>query len=335
MRRWVVVFLGLIITFTSSPLTIFAAGRRPVADLARYIYRRAAPADLLDIQKLLRQATEEDRHRLLLLPEPFRTEALSAAIEKGRIFIAIDPDKPVTRQHTKVVSMLKVFVMGRAGIDEDSDSESDDEELTEAQDEAEKEKIDILQNELRATGRPGRPKIQPSTAGIYTYPYTFTFQPDREPIFAAAPRIRYSLQPRQTYVYFGAAFTAPGYRGQGVSTQLERFALEEIKDDILEDIIERRSERLFYIYGVVEANAGSKGRIRVFSAFVQYIKSNLHLPIDNDRTRPVKLRFFRFNTFKPEFDVRRNKLVKRADQPENAGYGCFIECPLHGATYTE
>ena len=99
------------------------------------------------------------------------------------------------------------------------------------------------------------------------------------------------------------------------------------------DIVNRRSKRLFYIYGVVRSGATSKGRIRVFSAFVQYIKAELKLPLDIHD--PVRLRFFMFDSFKPDFITQANRLIQCPDKEENAGYGCFIESSLDGALYPE
>jgi GNAT superfamily N-acetyltransferase len=327
MKRCIFLFYIFVLHLGSSQMK--ALKIVTTVNIAKLIYRRAQLEDLASIQQLYKTVNVEDRKKLLLFPESFQEAILINSLRKNRLFIAIDPCKPVTRQATNIVSILKIFVLGAY----EAHANEDEETLNLAATEAEDEKMAILCKELRAVSWNRRPIISINQKGFYTYPYTFTYQPDREPLFKRDNRINFNHSDKQTYVYYGSAYTAPSCRGQGVSTQLERFALEEIKDEILVDIVNRRSKRLFYIYGVVRSGASSKGRIRVFSAFVQYIKSELMLPLDTHD--PVKLRFFMFDTFKPDFITRGNRLIQRPDKEENAGYGCFIESSLEGAVYPE
>lgn len=294
------------------------AGRvaqRQAVNAAGLVYRLATEEDLPGIQRLYRELNEDDESKLVVYPEPFQTQKLADSIDQKRIFIAVDPKKR-TRQSINVVSILKAFVV-------------DDEE----------ERLQILSEELRCIPSKGRHVI-PSIKGHQRIPFNYIYQFDEKPVLTEDARIRYQYGDKQTYIYFGSAYTCPNSRGKGISTELEKFALDALKKAALADIRKRKSNRLFYIYGIVAANVESKGRIRVFSEFVQYIKAALRIPaeINDDDDAIVDFRFFMFHSVKPTFTIKHtsrypDKLVKLPDDEKNAGFGCIIDCPLPNATY--
>lgn len=291
------------------------AGRlaqRQAITAAGLTYRLASEDDLPGIQHLYNELTEDDTSKLLVYPEPFRSQKLAEDINKKRIFIAVNP-KMKTRRSLNVVSILKAFVV-----------------------EEEEERLEILRDELRCIGH----NVMPSVKGIQRIRFNYIYRFDEKPILTKDTKIRYQYGEKQTYIYFGSAYTCPHSRGKGISTELEKYALEVLKKEALHDIRARHSNRLFYIYGIVAANVESKGRIRVFSEFVQYIKAALKIPaeMNEEDDAIVVFRFFMFDSVKPTFTVKNTtrrtaKLIKLPDTEENAGFGCIIDCPLPNAVY--
>lgn len=327
-----IIFFFFVVIATLPKFAISAARKVVKASPEDLVYRKATLTDLPSIQKLYNEASEDDRQKLLLLPEPFQTDKLTAAIEGNRIFIAIDPEAPETRRYTKVVGIIKVFVVGspiaEGFMSDDDEVPSDDDRA------AHKEKMSILTTELRAIPaqtRRMRAPITPAIVGAYSYPYMLGYDQAINPVFKPDKRFKFSYNQNQTYIYVGSVFTAPRYRGQGIGTELERVALDELKDEVLADIIARKSKNLFCLYGVVMANANTKTHIRVFSAFSQSIKAALQIKIREEQ--PIFLRFFAFETYKPSPSVRRGRLSFGMDEEENKGYGCLIDCQLTGACY--
>lgn len=336
MNIWTTLLYSLLLVGFSCPL---AASGKHIADLkvkhvrvnpAKLNYRKATLSDLDEINALFKNASAEDEEKLLILPEPFRTHALRDAIGKGRFFVALHLNT--------IVSVVKLFVMGTV-----PDDDADDSEIKK---EAEREESRILEDELRC--RPGcrQYRIKMFDAGIYTCPYSLFLRQIAEPKFKSNSRLRFLSKPEQTYVYFGSAFTRFEYRENYINTFLERFGLDQIKYDILKDIVTRHSEQLFYVYGTIAGNvtvnannetATNTQHVRVFADFVQWIKLKLQIPANIDDEDLVQLRFFMFNTHKPAFVTQKVKgeylLNRLADQEENAGFGIVIECPLPNARY--
>lgn len=318
MKMRTIIFFVLVFSNCFLPYQADAAARREqrtAVTAAGLTYRLATEDDLPGIQRLYRELNDDDESKLVVYPEPFRSQKLVEAIEQERIFIAVDPKKR-TRQSINVVSILKAFIV-----------------------EDEEERQQILSEELRCISSKTHQAI-PSIKGLQRIPFNYIYQFDEKPVLTEDPKIRYQYGEKQTYIYFGSAYTCPDSRGKGISTELEKYALDSLKKEALADIRARRSNRLFYIYGIVAANVESKGRIRVFSEFIQYIKAALRIPaeIDDDDNAIVVFRFFMFHSIKPTFEVkytsrRTERLVKLPDNDENAGFGCLIDCPLPNATY--
>ena len=53
-----------------------------------YHYRQANEADVPTLLALLEHASNDDRNKIVILPEPFRAAALQSAIKKERLFVA-------------------------------------------------------------------------------------------------------------------------------------------------------------------------------------------------------------------------------------------------------
>lgn len=314
------IFSVLAFSLCLLPHEAMAAGRLAQRqDKNGVTYRLATADDLAKIQMLYRNLSEDDKHKLVVYPEPYRSEILAEAIEKKRIFIAIDPNRR-TRQSINIISILKAYVV------------DDRDEL-----------LQILQTELRCVSSRAH-KASNALKGfqriVFEDIYQFDEKLDLNPILTETTAIQYQYSKKQTYIYFGSAYTCPDSRGKYISTKLEKFALETLKSDVLKDIRTNKSERLFYIYGIVAANVESKSRISVFSQFALNIKAALKIPAEtDDDDNPVAvLRFFMYDSIKPTFEVRQvsrrtTRLEKLPDDEANVGYGCLIDCPLAGAQY--
>lgn len=345
-------FLWLIIFSLSSTLNVaFGAKRQLAIDPTKIVYRQATLNDLKAIELLQDEATIEDRKKLLILPDLQRRESLMQALNDGVVFVAVDPAKRTTRTSGNIISVLKVFVLGYVpGVAALSPAER-----YAAQDAAENKKQTTLFKELRCR-KTHNIRVRPAMAlkCEYNLELDSLFAPREEPVLTDGPDLKYSYNEKQTYVYLGGSFTTPlhSYRGHFINSRLECFALRAIKKDILADIVNRQSEKLFYVYGIVEAGS-NRGRrfpyttqhIRTFSYCVQGIKGKLGLPVDMDD--PIELNYFAFDTFKPAFFIDEDGQLNQKPDPslrdsdydeayeERKGFGVLIECPLYGAVYPD
>ncbi|MBM3886571.1 GNAT family N-acetyltransferase [Candidatus Dependentiae bacterium] len=270
---------------------------------SKLAYERACIRDIHEILNFYDSDdfTEDDEHKLVVFPQEVRRDFLSRSIRKGRIWVAKDK--------TKIVGFLKLYL-----VDDTAEIQA------------------ILRDELRCIGKTARHKVKSDMAGTYvTESFGAVYDFDKKPDFQRS-RIKYKYDSRQTYVYYGNAYTHPNYRSRGVNTALERYAFEAIKKDIADHIEQNKSKELFYLYGVVEDNKESFGRIRVFTEFVhRYFKLRLGLEkADDDEyfEGPTSVRFYRFPAFKPSFEMQRGKLVQLPDDHPltlaGAGYGCLV-----------
>ena len=292
--------------------------RHRYVNLDRIEFRRAVMDDLDAIRKLYTRAYKDCEPGLILLPEPFRTRAIKRSLRLGRLFIAInfdDDNKP------EVVSVVKIFVMGAS-----------QEGLTE--EEAVNEESAILTEELRCRARNRQDQVHCCIKGSCTCPpFTFTYRPPSwDPQLQPNAQLKYASSPQQTYIYFGGAYTYPWLRKNGINSELERRALEAQVDDVMADVLLRRSKKLIYAYGVTEDNSATNTHIQAFCCFVQAVKAELDLPL-NTKRNPLELGCFKFATFKPEYIMKQSHkgrplLNRLPDKQENAGYGCLIVCPL-------
>ncbi len=277
-------------------------------DAMKLDYSQACNRDTADIIALYDSEafSEDDKHKLVVFPKQVRSNILGKAIRQGRLWIAREKNKG------PIVSFLKMYLV------------EDQEELQ-----------GILRDEIRCVNTLEH-KVTPDTVGYYTTASLgVVYKFDEKPEFRSA-RIKFKWHPKQTYIYFGSTYTVEDYRGVGVSTALERFAMEQIKQSVIDDIKLNNSTQLFYIYGVVKDNENSLGRVRVFSEFShRYVKLKLRLvdpAIDDYFEQATTVRFYRYPAFKPVFQMVGKALVKLPDDaPETlagSGYGCLVGLDL-------
>lgn len=335
MRRSSVVLYGLV--FLSALIEKTATARNGVnpshliskiVEQNGFIYRQARPTDLKEILSIYENLdtpsnkpdVEEiriaDRHKIVIMPMPFRGDHFSNAIEKGRIFVATEPPPHNLRnKHEKVVSILKMFVA-----------------------EEEAERNTILREELRWSGSHSKRGL--CSSGYQRMRLNCVFNYNKPPKFEKNDSCVYRYNRHHTIVYFGGAYTIPEYRNKNISTMLERFALSQLKRSVLDSIVIRKSTHLDYAYGVVTENVGSVGRVRCFADFADYIRRVLGIPnqIDNQDNLIVEVESYMYYAFKPTFQLKKSTrgrtiLSKLNDHTDNEGFGCLLSANIEGAHF--
>lgn len=121
---------------------------------AHYSYRQASIEDFGAIQALFATATADDYNRVVILPEPFRSENIQANLTAGKLFVAIDTTT------NNIVSILKMHIVHEEDL------------------------FNLLLNELRCS-RPNRLKLE---SGIFSS--NQTYQPTNTD-FTATPNTLY------------------------------------------------------------------------------------------------------------------------------------------------
>jgi hypothetical protein len=289
-------------------------------DLESLIYERATVEDADDLMAIYDNFNSDDRHRLLVFPGfdsdgiLNQRKALLASLEKRRVFVA---RLPSSRQ---IVAFLKLFVI------EDQD-----------------ELRDILKNELRAlqpsTSRDASSVIvggeiltecAPCDAASCELDTAFVYDFSRKPDYSSdLPVPIFKYKPESTYVYYGGAYTlletcrkGKDYRGLGINFKLEQKALEIISIDIQRNAFINSSKEIFYVYGVVQANATTTARLRAASIMIRVLLTDLKIKI----VEPIRLSSFAFRAFKPSFyqEAPGQPLKIFPDQLLNSGFGTLI-----------
>ncbi len=285
-------------------------------------YELAKEDDIPDLIAIMDNYSQDDRNKLLVLPEPFRTQSLASAIEKKRIFVARD-----TRLDTEqnIVSFVKVFVIKN-----------------------DEEKNRILGDELRIIPTATHEAPDLIECGYYKANYNENQELDEVYDFSndiGKTKMRFSprrsarlfdTHDRQTILYLGSAYTIAKkgsitYRGHGISTILEKKALKRIHGDILTDIREKDSTDIIMLYGLVEANKETLLHARDFMATMQYIRASLKLENFNLNSQ-AKLDYYMYRAYKPAFTVTENQelqILPDDHADTKPGYGCLLRSSLY------
>ena len=97
-----------------------------------------------------------------------------------------------------------------------------------------------------------------------------------------------------------------------------------MRNDIISAIRKNKSDKLFYIYGVVDANSDSRGRVRIFSEYAhRVIKIEEHLTQDYF-TQPTSVISYTYRAYKPNFVMINDKCTVLPDDNLYRGYGCLL-----------
>ena len=267
-----------------------------------------------------------DAEKLVIYPHQVRLSKIQKDIRLGRLFVAKS-----RHQNRRIVAFIKLFLI----YDEDEINQ-------------------IVDHELHAVN------TDPRKVGRYKMRYSNIYAFEKEPYFAASnapdresaplmrripsagtlarmnnvvnsPRAiaenpRFIMHPKQTFIYYGGAFTlkklgSHNLRGIGINTKLQVFALKKIFHDILDDILANRSKELAFVFGQVQDNLGGFNSVRVFIEFLGAIRTALALDIapntatmryleSNDdfqealqelENRKFTIRYLGFRAYRPKF----------------------------------
>lgn len=134
-----------------------------------------------------------------------------------------------------------------------------------------------------------------------------------------------------TYIYNGADFTHPDYRGKRINTKLTQYAFNAIANVVLENYRNQNATHIALIYGLTRMNAGkesdlldgrTQGILKQFVPFIKEITSRL------DLNQPSHLIVSRYHAFKPSFDPKATECKPLSDDQAIPGYGYLVACAL-------
>jgi hypothetical protein len=304
--------------------------------------------DLNDILALYDGFTSDDKHCLLVCPPgKLRKKMLAQNIIANRIFVACDPQK----EGNKIVSFCKLYI-------------AQDQEL-----------LDILSNELSAgyfeENQSDIPEFMPCLpAFVRNYSLSLSsinnfsqrlvepsvvLYPSGASPFLFEQFVTTQVDPGiglkldllcDICIYFGSAFTINGYKGYGINTTLERFALSSVSSSDEFQAKFKPGVSIHYMYGVVGENFWGAAHFRSFTDYCCRLfgVNNLAASVTMHHAK------------KPVFEEKENTAVlSRSPQikmllsgqcisPDGrsgsvtpavvfsdetiAGYGCFISCTI-------
>lgn len=247
---------------SSSALSIDPAGLE---------YRLASgDADITGLLELYDNFTEDDHHCLLVYKAGrLRRKMLAQSILANRIFVACDPEK----EGNKIVSFCKLYMAQG------------------------KELKDIISNEFSA----GTFGASPESGIVEFTPclpaFTRDYSLDLSSINNFSQRL---VEPSSviypsgvssslyagfierlvdedialkldvsgdTCIYLGSAFTVEGYKGRGINSTLERFALSAVSSSPEFRASLQSGRSIHYMYGIVNKNFWGSAHLRSFTDF--------------------------------------------------------------------
>jgi hypothetical protein len=297
-------------------------------------YREATPADLEELLAITAAIEEDDRDNLLILPNNrsvnFQALSFQSSLEKGRIFVAYDRNQPAGNN---IISFIKLFLVQTL-----------------------EDKLEILQHELRAieSAKYGHPQLEALTlySGIfnsnraYNQIYQFGQALNERVMRASSGNNPFPTEKhieKTCCIYVGSQYTVPhkagyglladsviNYRGLGISTKLEKRALQLRFQNIIHEIQTTNATRLAMLYGLVEKNKNTLCHIRDFMATAQYVKAGLRKNFNVNSQ--ISIACFKYTAFKPAFWIQGRKLKQYVDSNKKTlagkGYGCILMSEL-------
>ncbi len=234
-------------------------------------YGRAVEDDLAGILGCYSNLTEADKHHLLVLPVEQRGPFFLDEIALGRMFVARLNGEIIgfCRMHIVVPSCregLDIFVKELGVLQESVDAFSVP---------VEAKKFNVTSDQVKDYSRP-------LVADSINRFFRCNFAND-------------------VFIYFGTFYIKEPYRKACIGSSLELAALNSIKMQVLELLHIKLNPTLYYIYGVVDENAGSQGRLRSYTRWV----FDTFLSGLSDCWLAVTLHTFQ--AFKPDLDFRRTQ----------------------------
>jgi hypothetical protein len=264
---------------------------------AGIFFRQASIEDRELILQLYNNYSEEDLNYLVTFPGEVASDFLKMDLEHKKLFVAVNDDTQA------IVSVVKLFIIKESDISQ------------------------ILNNELRCIGPERKPVLIEN--------FDSNLVDNRKKFFmnnfvsSSSDDAGFELNVnRQSFIYYGGAYTVPEQRGAGIQTQLLQNALEAIQPDLISDLQAFPLKRqLVFVYGQVQANSNSKGMIHVFTSFVKNIVSASDLPIElKERlTLSPQVTHQTYLSYKPLFTFNPSNQSLEVSFPEkNIGVGNLV-----------
>jgi GNAT superfamily N-acetyltransferase len=257
-------------------------------------YRKAHSYDAHSIIDLINKHGVNDNDKIVILPELFRLKAIESAIEKGRIFVACNA------QNNTIVGYKKLFLL------------SDTSEC-----------VDTLFQEIRCAGQ----ESEPIDTAYFTSTDNYS---TRQRMYASSDTYAMS----DTYIYNGADFTHPDFRGKGINTHLTDTALTLTKEATLEHIRTHQAKHLIMLYGLTRANDydnDNNGKSRtpsIVRSFASFIHTSIQHTENSTPTLDTSIRHNRYKAFMPTFNPDATECKPLSDEYSVPGYGNVLSYSL-------
>ncbi len=258
-----------------------ASGRNALAMLPPIIeYALAEPHDIPGILTLYDDFDDEDRRHLLVLPREQRDAYFAGEVDAGRVFVTLN----TSGGRRVVIGFCRVYVVSR--FDELNNILTQElcalsgDTLTSLPHSWEcKFNISMIQAQSRALLLPIPSRNIP--------PFSFDHNPFK------------MNQSNNVWIYFGTNFIAHPYRGRGIDTLMERWALQSISRRVQNALAGKwpANPKLYYIYGSIDP-VTSQGRIRSFAWFI-HTTFNLRY-----HDQPIPFFYYGFQAYKPVLEYR-------------------------------
>lgn len=256
-------------------------------------YRKADKNDAQGIVNLINEHGVNDNDKIVILPQLFRLKAMEGAIEKGRIFVACD------KHDNAIIGYKKLFLLSNTP-----------------------ECVETLFQEIRCMGQ--------DSEHIDTAYFTNTDQYATR-CTTDTGDVTYNMS--DTYIYNGADFTHPDFRGKGINTQLTETALALTKETVLECIRTNHAKQLIMFYGLTHSNDydNNNGKSRtpsIVRSFASYIQAHIHHTEHESTLDNRSIRHDRYKAFMPTFDPQATECKPLSDEYSVPGYGNVLSHSL-------
>lgn len=265
------------------------------------VYRLARKSDITQLLELQSAIAEsgEDRAKLVVFPEHVRQGILEEAISRGRLFVATE--------NWNIISFLKLYVI-------DSD----------------RELRELLINELRCYNRDGTVAAQSSVEMCTSQTDDPTFSPMHNADGSDIESTPFHLHARQTFLYYGGAYTHPKKRGQRHGSLLLRNAFGLIRDTVSAHIVKNKSTQLVLTYGQVLANQRNTLMRREFVKEIPQIHNKLFTPAP----RTVLVSQYVYQACMPAF-TEDMEILPDSDEREGCGNLIVYNLPIRDLTVSQ
>jgi|GEM_PF-1737975 len=259
--------------------------------LAQNFY--ATEDDIVQILELMEviSSDPEDSNNLVIFPEILRSEKVRIDVLNKRMF--------VTKIGDRIIAFLKLYVINE-----------------------ETERKNILIDELRCCTYSNNTLASLNFENI-NYHNVRSSAPKFNPCqdeHCSCRNILYIPTNKQTYLYYGGAFTDRQYRGNGYGSELLKNAFTYILDDVVSHVTKHSSRELALAYGQAKANIDQRLMVRQFTQAIPAILGRLKIPSSSS----FELAHFIFNAPIPRFNENGYPLQDDLDADDRQGFGNLV-----------